>query len=276
MTEKVLDPAVTLNNGVRMPRIGYGLWGFDDDGACAVLRKAFIAGYRMVDTGDQYKNEAGVGRAFRESGLPREELFVTTKVYAANGYDATLRAFDASIGRLGLDLVDLYLIHWPMPDPAETRGAWRAMERLLADGRVRAIGLSNFYEQDLRRVLADASVAPAVNQIEMHPWCSQSAQRALNAEFGIATEAWGPLGRGRGLLDSPELDIVAARHERSRAQVVLRWHMQLGALVIPKSTDPARMARNLELFDFDLDEDDLKVMAGLDQGRLVGPVVRPF
>jgi diketogulonate reductase-like aldo/keto reductase len=150
------------------------------------------------------------------------------------------------------------------------------MERLLAERRVRAIGVSNFYEQDLRPLLADASVVPAVNQIELHPWCSQSAQRALNAEFGIATEAWGPLGRGRGLLDCAQLGVVAARHGRSRAQVVLRWHMQLGAVVIPKSTDPVRMARNLDLFDFVLDENDLKVMSTLDQGRLVGPVARPF
>jgi diketogulonate reductase-like aldo/keto reductase len=267
---------VTLNNGMVIPRVGFGLWGFPDREAEDVVAAALTAGYRLLDTGDQYHNEAGTGRAVRASGLPRSDVVVTTKVYAADGYDATRRAFDASAARFALEVLDLYLIHWPTPDPDRTRGAWRAMEALLAEGRVRAIGVSNFYAADLGRLLNHASVPPAVNQIELHPWCSQEAQRALNARHGIATEAWGPLGRGRGLLDAAVLGTVAAKHGRSRAQVVLRWHLQLGNVIVPKSASPARMAENLDVFGFALDDDDLTAMASLDEGRLVGPVAPPF
>ncbi len=269
-------PRIALRNGTAIPQIGFGLWGFDDESVQPVLADVFKAGYRMIDTGDEYHNERGVGLAIRASGLPRDELFVTTKVYDASGYDATMRAFDASLGRLGLDHLDLYLIHWPMGDRDQTADAWRAMERLLADGRVRAVGVSNFYADDLRHLLARARTAPLVNQIELHPWCSQAAQRALDREHGIVTQAWGPLGRGRGLLESGPLRDVADRHGRSPAQVALRWQVQLGVVSIPKSTDPRRMAENLEVFDFTLDEQDLAALAVLDDGRLVGPYARPF
>ncbi|MGW8375233.1 aldo/keto reductase [Actinacidiphila sp. SB3-2] len=259
-----------------MPRVGFGLWGFTDESVRPVVAEALAAGYRRFDTGDSYGNEAGLGRALRESGVPREDVFVTSKVYRAKGRDATLRAYEASTARVGMDVLDLYLVHWPMPDPELTLGAWSALRELLEDGRVRAVGVSNFYEADLRRLLAHSSLVPAVDQIELHPWCAQRRQRELNAELGIVTEAWGPLGRGRGLLEVPDLDRVARRHGRSRAQIVLRWHAQLGNAVNPKSTDPRRMRENLHIDDFALDADDLAALARLDEGRLVGPVAPPF
>ncbi|MEU1626506.1 aldo/keto reductase [Streptomyces sp. NPDC020096] len=288
IAEDVSVPQVTLNNGVTIPHVGFGLWGFSDSGAEAAVGTVLAAGYRLLDTGDQYRNEAGAGRAVRASGIAREEVVVTTKVHPAEGYDATLREFDASAARFGLDVLDLYLIHWPPADPDRLRGAWRAMEALLAQRRVRAIGVSNFYAQDLGRLLNHASVPPAVNQIELHPWCPQTEQRAMNAEHGIVTEAWGPLGRGRGrpvpgdgargpaLLESPVLGELAAKHGRSPAQVVLRWHLQLGNVVIPKSASPARIAENLDVFSFALDDEDLAAIATLEDGRPVGPVAPPF
>ncbi|GGZ33038.1 oxidoreductase [Streptomyces inusitatus] len=265
-------PSITLNNGAAMPQLGFGVWQVPDDEAARVVGTALDAGYRSIDTAAVYGNETGTGRAIAESGLPREDLFVTTKVWNdSQGYDTTLRAFDDSLGRLGLDQVDLYLIHWPLPSKDSYVDTYRALERILAEGRARAIGVSNFLPEHLERLLAETSVVPAVNQIELHPQLQQSAVRAFHAEHGIATEAWSPLGQGKGLLEVPTVVAVAQKHERTPAQVVLRWHLQLGNVVIPKSVTPSRIRENLDVFGFELDADDLAALTALDEGKRLGP-----
>ncbi len=265
-------PFITLNNGVSMPQLGFGVWQVPDDKAAAAVGTALREGYRSIDTAAIYGNEAGTGQALRASGIAREELFVTTKLWNRDqGYDSTLRAFDASLERLGLDYVDLYLIHWPLPSREKYLDTWRAFEKIHADGRARAIGVSNFQPAHLRRLLDSASVVPAVNQIELHPNLQQAGLRAVHAEHGIATEAWSPLGQGKGLLDNPVIASVAARHGVTPAQAVLRWHLQLGNLVIPKSVTPSRIAENIDVFGFELDEADLAALAGLDNGTRLGP-----
>ncbi|MBG0829912.1 aldo/keto reductase [Planomonospora sp. ID67723] len=263
---------VTLNNGVRMPRLGFGVWRVPGGEAAAAVSAALEAGYRSVDTAKLYRNEEGVGRAIRASGVPREELFVTTKLWNDDhGYDAALRAFDASMDRLGLDYLDLYLIHWPVPAQDRYVETWKALERLHAEGRVRAVGVSNFTVETLDRLLGEAGVVPAVNQIELHPMLPQAELRRYHAERGIVTEAWSPLGQGRGLLAEPVLAKLAAKHGRSPAQVVLRWHLQLGNVVIPKSVTPSRIAENIDVFGFALDPEDMAALAALDTGTRLGP-----
>ncbi|MFI1095629.1 aldo/keto reductase [Streptomyces sp. NPDC020917] len=254
-----------------MPQLGFGVFQVPDDETAAAVGAALDAGYRSIDTASVYGNETGVGRALAASGLPREELFVTTKVWNADqGHDSTLRAFDASLARLGLDHVDLYLIHWPAPAQDRYLDTWRALRALLADGRVRAIGVSNFQPAHLRRLIEDGGVVPAVNQVELHPGLQQRELRAVHAEFGIVTEAWSPLAQG-ALLDEPALAAIARKHGRTPAQVVLRWHLQLGTVVIPKSVTPARIRENLDVFGFALDDADLAAIAGLDRGLRTGP-----
>jgi 2,5-diketo-D-gluconate reductase A len=212
-----------------------------------------------------------VGAAVRSSELPRDELFITTKLANSDqGYDSTLRAFDASMDRLGLDYLDLYLIHFPLPQRDRYVDTWRAFEKLYADGRVRAIGVSNFQVAHLRRLLDETSIAPAVNQIELHPNLQQAELRAFHAAHGIATEAWSPLAQG-ALLTDPTITGLAAKYARTAAQVVLRWHLQVGTIVIPKSVTPSRIRENIAVFDFELAEDDLEVIKGLDNGARVGP-----
>ncbi|WP_229686638.1 aldo/keto reductase [Longimycelium tulufanense] len=265
-------PNVELNNGVRMPQLGFGVWQVPDDGATPAVRTALELGYRSIDTAAVYQNEEGVGRAIAESGVAREELFVTTKLWnSEQGYDSTLRAFDASLGRLKLDYVDLYLIHWPAPAQDRYVETWKAFEKLYADGRVRAIGVSNFHPEHLRRLLAETEVVPALNQIELHPRLPQAELRAFHAEHGIATEAWSPLAQGGELLADATIATIAEKHGRSPAQVILRWHLQLGNIVIPKSVTPARIAQNFAVFDFELDGDDLAAVAGLENGERTGP-----
>ncbi|MEU2432780.1 aldo/keto reductase [Streptomyces sp. NPDC007861] len=265
-------PSLTLNNGVAMPQLGFGVWQVPDAEAAQAVGTALEAGYRSIDTAAVYENEKGTGEALAASGIPREELFVTTKLWNGDqGYDATLRAFDASLARLGLDHVDLYLIHWPVPAKDAYVDTYKALETVLADGRARAIGVSNFLPEHLERLLAETSVVPAVNQIELHPQLQQAESRAFHAEHGIATEAWSPLGQGRGLLEVPTVVAVAQKHGRTAAQVVLRWHLQLGNVVIPKSVTPSRIRENIEVFDFELDTDDLAALAALDEGRRLGP-----
>ncbi|WP_433225128.1 aldo/keto reductase [Microtetraspora malaysiensis] len=262
---------ITLNNGVTMPQLGFGLWQVADDEAESAVSTALSAGYRSIDTAKLYHNEAGVGRAVRESGIPRDELFITTKLWNdEQGYDQALRAFDASMERLGLDVLDLYLIHWPAPAQNKYVETWKALEKLYADGRVRAIGVSNFTVQTLDRLLDKADVVPAVNQIELHPQFAQDALRAYDAAHGIATEAWSPLGQGKGLLDEPTLRRIAAKHERTPAQVVLRWHIQLGNIVIPKSVTPERIRQNIDVFGFELDPADMTEIASMDADRRLG------
>ncbi|MFJ3733420.1 aldo/keto reductase [[Kitasatospora] papulosa] len=264
-------PTVTLNNGVTIPQLGFGVFQVPDDETTAAVTAALEAGYRSIDTAAVYGNETGVGRALAESGLGREELFVTTKLWNADqGYDATLTAFDASLAKLGLDHVDLYLIHWPTPARDLYTDTWRALEKLLAEGRIRAAGVSNFQPAHLRRLREESSLVPAVNQIELHPGLQQRELRSLHAGSGIATEAWSPLAQG-ALLDDEVLTSLAGRHGKSPAQVVLRWHLQLGNVVIPKSVTPARIRQNIGVFDFELSADDMEAIAGLDRGMRTGP-----
>ncbi|GAA1083221.1 aldo/keto reductase [Nocardiopsis composta] len=263
---------VTLNNGVEMPQLGFGVWQVPDDEAHRAVAEALRVGYRSIDTAKVYANETGTGRALRESGIAREELFVTTKLWNDDqGHDQALRAFDASLERLGLEYVDLYLIHWPVPEQDKYVETWKALERIHAEGRAKAIGVSNFTEATLGRLLASADTVPAVNQIELHPRLAQEKMRALNGEHGIATEAWSPLGQGKGLLDEPVLAETAAKHGRTPAQVVLRWHLQLGNIVIPKSVTPSRIAENFDAFGFTLDGEDLERIAALNTGARLGP-----
>ncbi|WP_218061683.1 aldo/keto reductase [Planobispora rosea] len=263
---------VTLNNGVRMPQLGFGVWRVPDAEAYTAVTAAIEAGYRSIDTAKLYRNEEGVGRAVRESGVPREELFVTTKLWNDDhGHDAALRAFDASMDRLGLDYLDLYLIHWPLPALDKYVETWRALERLHSEGRVRAVGVSNFPAEHLERLLGESEIVPAVNQIELHPMLPQAELREYHAARGIVTEAWSPLGQGGRLLDEPVLGKLADKHGRSPAQVVLRWHLQLGNVVIPKSVTPSRIAENIDVFGFELDADDMAAIAGLDSGTRLGP-----
>jgi diketogulonate reductase-like aldo/keto reductase len=265
-------PSLTLNNGVEMPQLGFGVWQVPDDEATAAVSTALEAGYRSIDTAAIYGNEEGTGRALASSGIARDELFVTTKLWNdKQGYDSTLRAFDESLGKLGLDFVDLYLIHWPVAGQGTFVDTFKAFEKILADGRARAIGVSNFLPEHLETLLAETSVVPAVNQIELHPQLQQTESRALHAKHSIATEAWSPLGQGKGLLEVPTVVAVARKHGRTPAQAVLRWHLQLGNVVIPKSVTPSRIAENIDVFGFELDADDMAAFAALDEGKRLGP-----
>ncbi len=271
MTRATDVPTVTLSDGVAVPQVGLGVWQVPDADAAAAVRTAIAAGYRSIDTAAAYNNEGGVGDGLRSSGVPRAELFVTTKLWnSEQGFDAAAEAFDESLGRLGLDYVDLYLIHWPAPALDRYVDTWRAFIALRAEGLVRSIGVSNFQPAHLRRLVEETGVAPTVNQVELHPRFQQAELRAVHAELGVATEAWSPLGQGRSLGD-PTLVAVAARHGVSAAQVVLRWHLQLGTIVIPKSVTPARIEENIDLFGFELDDADMAAIAGLESGTRLGP-----
>jgi diketogulonate reductase-like aldo/keto reductase len=265
-------PTVKLNNGVEMPQLGFGVFQVPDDETTAAVTTALETGYRSIDTAMVYGNEGGVAKALASSGIAREELFITTKLWNADqGYDETLAAFDRSLGLLGLDYLDLYLIHWPAPELGKYADSWRALEKLSADGVVRAIGVSNFQPAHLEQLAANSSVVPAVNQVELHPYLQQTEVRAYGNEHGIATEAWSPLAKGGSLLSEAAVTALAAKYDRSPAQVVLRWHLQLGNIVIPKSVTPARVRENFAVFDFSLTTEDLASLDGLDRGERTGP-----
>ncbi|MGP3636140.1 aldo/keto reductase [Streptomyces sp. 24-1644] len=265
-------PSLTLNNGVDMPQLGFGVWQVPDDEAEKAVATAIESGYRSIDTAAIYENEVGTGKAIATSGVARDELFVTTKLWnSEQGHDKTLRAFDASLDKLGLDYVDLYLIHWPLPSKGTYVDTYKALEKIQADGRAKAIGVSNFLPAHLERLIAETSVVPAVNQVELHPQLQQTELRAFHAQHGIATEAWSPLGQGKGLLEVPTVVAIARKHGRTPAQVVLRWHIQTGNVVIPKSVTPSRIVENLDVFGFELDADDLAAFAALDEGKRLGP-----
>jgi diketogulonate reductase-like aldo/keto reductase len=264
-------PDLALNNGVAIPQLGFGVFQVPPEDTAKVVQTALQAGYRGIDTAAAYRNEAGVGEAIRLAALPREDLFITTKLWNSDqGYDSTLRAFDTSAGLLGLDSVDLYLIHWPLPGRDTYVDTWRALEKLYADGRVRAIGVSNFQIEHLRRLLDETEIVPAVNQVELHPNLAQAELRTFHAEHGIATEAWSPLAQGAALLDQT-VTSLAAKYGKSPAQIVLRWHLQLGNVVIPKSVTPSRVEENFDVFDFELAPDDVLAISDLDNGTRTGP-----
>ncbi|MFD6953762.1 oxidoreductase [Nocardiopsis sp. TSRI0078] len=264
-------PELTLGNGLRIPQLGFGVWQVPPEEVVAAVSTAIDAGYRSIDTAAAYGNEEGVGEALRRSGLERGEVFVTTKLSNSDqGYDATLRAFDASLDRLGLDVLDLYLIHWPLPGRDQYVPTWKALERLYAEGRVRAIGVSNFQRSHLERVMEEGGITPMVNQIELHPLLTQETMRAFDAEHGIVTEAWSPLGHGK-LLNHPTVVAIAEDHERTPAQVLLRWHLQLGNVVIPKSVTPERIRSNFQIFEFELSREEMGRISGLNTDSRFGP-----
>lgn len=265
-------PTITLNNGTVMPQLGFGVWQVPDDEATAAVSAALDAGYRSIDTAAVYDNEKGTGRALTGSGIPREELFVTTKLWnSEQGHDSTLRAFDASLDKLGLDYVDLYLIHWPMPEVDKYLDTWKAFEEIHAAGRAKAIGVSNFQPTQLQRLLDQGGTVPALNQIELHPHLQQPVPRAFHADHNIATEAWSPLGQGKDLLKEPKLAALAEKHGRTPAQIVLRWHLQIGNVVIPKSVTPSRIKENFDVFGFELDAGDMESLASLNTDTRLGP-----
>lgn len=264
-------PTVTLNDGREMPQLGFGVWQVPDAEATPAVEAALQAGYRSIDTAAAYGNENGVGAAIGSSGVSRSELFVTTKLWnSEHGYDSTLRAFHESLNKLGLDYVDLYLIHWPVAGSEKYLDTWRAFEKLRADGVARSIGVSNFHASHLRRLFAETDTVPAVNQVELHPNLPQTELRSLHAEHGITTEAWSPLGQGN-LLSDATLTTIAQRHGKSTAQVLLRWHLDLGHVAIPKSVTPERIRSNIDVFDFALTDDDRAAIASLDTGSRFGP-----
>ncbi|NEA31325.1 aldo/keto reductase [Streptomyces sp. SID13031] len=262
---------VTLNNGVTMPTLAFGTFQVPDPIATRSLQTAFASGYRSVDTAAIYGNEHGVGQAIAASGVPREDLFVITKLWNADhGHDETMRAFEQSLSNLGLDYVDLYLIHWPAPRNGLYSESWRAMDELHRSGLARAIGVSNFLPEHLERIADLGLTVPAVNQIEVHPTFANSDGRSANTKYGILTQAWAPLAHSR-ILGNPVVNRIAHEHGRTPAQVVLRWHLQQGRPVIPKSVTPARIVENSKLFDFELSPADVASIDTLDRGARMGP-----
>lgn len=265
-------PTVSLNDGRTIPAVGLGVWQTPDATAVDAVRTALEAGYRHVDTAAIYGNEKGVGAGLRAAGLPRETVFVTTKVWNSDqGFDATLRAAEASLGRLGLDHVDLYLIHWPAPRKGLYTETWKALIRLREEGRALSIGVSNFSAEHLDRIIGETGVAPVLNQIELHPRFQQRDLRAAHAERGIVTQSWSPLGQGK-LLSDPAIGRIAAKHGRTPAQVIIRWHLDNGLVAIPKSVTPSRIRENFDVAGFRLDAEDVAALSALDDpsGR-IGP-----
>jgi 2,5-diketo-D-gluconate reductase A len=264
-------PHVSLSDGVEIPQLGFGVFQVPPDETQRAVEDALAAGYRHLDTAAAYRNERGVAAAIAASGVPRGELFITTKLWnTEQGFDSTLAAFEKSIENLDTDHVDLYLIHWPAPARDLYLDTWRAFERIREEAGSRSIGVSNFRVEDLERMAREAAQMPTINQVELHPLLQQADLRAWDAEHGVATEAWSPLAQGE-VLNDDTLVTIAAHHERTVAQVVLRWHLQLGNVVIPKSVTPARVRENFDLFDFELSEDDLAAIARLDAGHRTGP-----
>jgi 2,5-diketo-D-gluconate reductase A len=263
---------VTLIHGAEMPRLGLGTWPMDDDAAETTVATAIELGYRLVDTAENYGNERGVGRGLKASGVPREELFVTTKFNKRwHGVELAAEAYERSLDRLGLDYIDLLLVHWPNPQQDKYVPAVRGLARLLEQGRLRAIVTSNFKPAHLQRVIAETGVVPDVNQIQLSPTVTRESARAYHAQHGIVTQSWSPIGgQGNDVLREPVVVEVAERHGRTPAQVVLRWHMELGLTTVPKSADPARLRQNLDIFDFSLSADEVAAISALDQGDAAG------
>ena len=267
-------PHVSLSAGsttIDIPQLGFGVWQVPDADVTDAVTTALEVGYRSIDTAAAYQNEEGVGRALARTGVPREEIFLTTKVWNdEHGYESTLRAFDASAKRLGQEVVDLYLIHWPVPSKDAYVDTWRALLELRAQCRIRAAGVCNFQPAHMQRLLDETGELPALNQIELHPRLQQAELRAFHAQHGIVTEDWSPLASG-GLLSDPVIAGIAQRLSRTPAQVILRWHLELGNVVIPKSVTPSRIAENFAIFDFELEPADLAAIEGLNRDERTGP-----
>jgi 2,5-diketo-D-gluconate reductase A len=273
-------PSITLNDGNAIPQVGLGVWQTPPEDTERAVATALGAGYRHIDTAAAYGNEQEVGRAVTESGVARKDVYLVTKLWNADhGYDNTLKAFDTSMKRLGLtgddDYLDLYLIHWPMPDRNAFIDTFKAFAHLRDQGRIRSIGVSNFEPEHLRILVDGIGIVPAVNQIELHPLFQQQELREVHAQLGIATEAWSPLGQG-SLLSNPAVTAVADAHGKTPAQVLIRWHMQLGNIVIPKSVTPERIVSNFDVFDFELSEQDVASISSLGDGTRLGPDPRTF
>ncbi|PFG41728.1 2,5-diketo-D-gluconate reductase A [Isoptericola jiangsuensis] len=263
-------PSLPLNNGTSIPQLGFGTFKIPPQDTRDLVLTALEAGYRHIDTAQMYRNEAGVGEAVAAAGLDRDELYITTKLNNAfHAHDDALAAFDRSLDTLGLDHVDLFLIHWPLPAVGKFVEAWGALEQIYASGRARAIGVSNFQPHHLRHLMDETTVVPAVNQIEVHPWLGNEEVRAFDTEHGIVTEAWSPLGRGQ-VLDDPTITRIATAHGKTPAQVILRWHLQRGDVVFPKSVTPSRIAENIDLFDVELSTADMADITALDRGERIG------
>jgi 2,5-diketo-D-gluconate reductase A len=264
-------PDIRLNNGVEIPQLGFGVFQIKPEETAEAVRRALETGYRHIDTAQMYGNEKEVGLAIRESGVPREEIFVTSKLN--NGFHAphdALKAFDRSLADLGFDYLDLFLVHWPLPKVGDFVETWGAMEEIYRSGRAKAVGVSNFQPHHLRRLLDSSTVVPAVNQIEVHPYLVQDAVRALDTEHGIATEAWSPIAQGR-VLDDPVIARIAESLDRTPAQVTLRWHVQRGDIVFPKSVTPSRIEENFAIFDFELTADQMTAITLLNRDERTGP-----
>ncbi|MBM7767711.1 aldo/keto reductase [Glutamicibacter nicotianae] len=264
-------PTVTLNNGVEMPQVGFGVFQVPNEETTVAVSSALKAGYRSIDTAAIYGNEEGVGAALAQSGIAREDLFITSKIWIADmGYEQTLDAFDASLERLGLDYLDLYLIHWPAPEKNLYVETWKALEKLYAEKKIRAIGVSNFQPEHLEQLVAEGTIVPAVNQVELHPALQNGEVVAANAQHGIVTEAWSPLAQGAMLSDETIVGIAQV-HEVSAAQIILRWHLQQGRVIIPKSVTESRIIANLDLFGFELTSGELASIDALDRDGRTGP-----
>ena len=261
----VNQPVVALNDGRKMPQLGLGVWQITDAETADVVRTAVGIGYRSIDTAAIYKNEKGVGEGVRSAGVDRRDLFVTSKLWnTRHGYDETFRAFDESMTRLGLEYLDLYLIHWPVAGSEKYVDTWRAFVKLREEGRVKSIGVSNFLPEHLKRIVEATGVTPVLNQIELHPFFQQERLRAANAGYSIATECWSPLGKGDSV-KIPEIAEIAAKYGKTPAQAILRWHLDIGCIVIPKSANPKRLKENFDIFDFKLSAGDLTSMAALNR-----------
>jgi 2,5-diketo-D-gluconate reductase A len=263
-------PKVTLRDGVDIPQLGFGVFQVPPEDTAEVTTRALLTGYRHIDTAAAYQNEAAVGQAFKASGLDRDEVFVTTKCFNDNhGYEQARKAFQASLDKLELDFVDLYLIHWPVPSQDKYVETWKAFIELQEEGLVRSIGVSNFQPGHLRRIIDETGVTPSVNQIELHPRFQQPGLRREHEDLGIATEAWAPLAQGQ-VLDDPTIGAIAEAHDKSSGQVVIRWHLQLGNIVFPKSVTPSRIEENFDVFDFHLTDDEMEQIGALDAGDRIG------
>ncbi|HEX9225537.1 MAG TPA: aldo/keto reductase [Arthrobacter sp.] len=261
-----LSPVLTFNDGNTIPQLGYGVWQVEDDVAEKVVVQAFEAGFRHIDTAKIYGNEAGVGRAIERSGLSAADIFITTKLWNADqGYESTLKAFEESMERLGLETLDLYLIHWMQPKQDKYVDTWKALIELQKQGRVKTIGVSNFTKEGLQRLIDETGVVPAINQVELHPFFNQADLREFNASKGILTQAWSPLGQGGELLESPVIAQIAAKHSATPAQVVIAWHLAIGNVVIPKSVTESRIRENYAALEVSLDETDVQAINGLDK-----------